>query len=155
MAVALNKVFKRKHMQYPTKIFTHASFSRKELVVIFSFCIILLIGIASKYAVDYHWNSSVIEVTQSRPTSIPHSFSGGLKEGGSPQQIRFQLNINKAAWYELDLLPKVGEVRAKAIVAYRKKYGAFQDINQLLNVKGINRSVVDKIKDYVFLGNRE
>lgn len=117
----------------PQKLFPLISFSRKELIVIFSLCITLLVGIVSKYIVDYHWNTPSIEVLHS----------------GGPQQIKFQLDINKAEWYELVLLPEVGEARAKAIVAYRKKYGGFRDIKQMLNVRGINGLVIEAIRDYV------
>ncbi|MBI2559546.1 MAG: helix-hairpin-helix domain-containing protein [Planctomycetes bacterium] len=115
-------------------------FSRKELIVIFSLCITLSIGIVSKYVIDYHWITPDIEVIS--------------PQNGS-QRMNFQLDINKAEWYELVLLPEVGEARAKAIVAYRNEYGEFQDINQLLNVKGMNGSVIEAIRDYVLVGSRE
>ncbi|HLG30186.1 MAG TPA: helix-hairpin-helix domain-containing protein [Candidatus Brocadiales bacterium] len=124
-------------MESPPKLFALASLSGKELIVIFSLCITLLLSIVSKYIVDYHWNTPNIEVIQPQ----------------SGQQIKFQLDINKAEWYELILLPEIGEARAKAIAAYRKKYGDFRDIKQLLNVKGMNGSVVDAIKDYVKVNN--
>ena len=124
-------------MESPPKLFALVSFRRKELIVIFSLCITLLLSIVSKYIVDYHWNTPNIEVIQPQ----------------SGQQIKFQLDINKAEWYELILLPEIGEARAKAIAAYRKKYGDFRDIKQLLNVKGMNGSVVDAIKDYVKVNN--
>ncbi len=126
-------------MKESPPLHTSANFSRKELIVIFSLCITLLISVVSKYIVDYHWNTPTVEVIQPQ----------------SRQQIKFQLDINKAEWYELILLPEIGEARAKAIAAYRKKYGEFQDIKQLLNVKGMNGSVVDAIKDYVLIGNSQ
>ena len=63
--------------------FVSVSFGRKELIVIFSLCITLLLCIVSKYIVDYHWNTPNIEVIQP------------LRVG-----VRFQLDINKAEWYE-------------------------------------------------------
>ncbi|HHT9126638.1 MAG TPA: ComEA family DNA-binding protein [Candidatus Brocadiia bacterium] len=124
----------------PLKLFPFAKFSRKELIVIFSLCITLSIGIVSKYVIDYHWITPDIEVIS--------------PQNGS-QRINFQLDINKAEWYELVLLPEVGEVRAKAIVAYRNEYGKFQDIKELLNVKGMNGSVIEAIRDYILVGSRE
>lgn len=127
------------------KSFTLSRFTRKELIVIFSLCVTLLVCIIFKCVVDYHWNTPETEVIQS--VSPTQDFDS--------QQIKVQLDINKAEWYELVLLPKIGEVRAKAIVAYRKKYGEFQDINQLLSIKGINSSVIEAIKDYVLVGNSQ
>ena len=124
-------------MDSPPNLFTLACFSRKELIVVFSLCTTLFISIVCKYTADYHWNAPDTEVIQPQ----------------SSQQLRFQLDINEAEWYELVLLPEVGEARSKAIVAHRKKHGKFQDISQLLNVKGINASVIKAIKDYVKVNN--
>ncbi len=135
-------------MDIPPKLFALTRFSRRELIVIFSLCITLLVSIVFKHIVDYHWDTQDIEVIQSQ------SVFGKPASGGS-QQIKFQLDINKAEWYELVLLPGVGEARAKAIVAYRKKYGEFQDIKQLLNVKSMNVSVIEAIKGYVLMRNSQ
>lgn len=125
-------------MKESPSLYTSTHFNHKELIVVFSLCITFLISIASKYIIDCHWYTPDIEVTQPQ----------------SNQQIKFQLDINKAEWYELILLPEIGQARAKAIAAYRKKYGDFRDIKQLLNVKGMNGSVVDTIKDYVLIGRQ-
>lgn len=37
----------------------------------------------------------------------------------------------------------VGQARAEAIVAYREEYGAFQSTEELLNVTGIGKYILD------------
>ena len=50
------------------------------------------------------------------------------------------------------LLPKLGEAKAKAIVAYREEYGGFKTMDELSNVKGIGSSIIEAIKDYIKIG---
>ncbi|OHB98151.1 MAG: hypothetical protein A2Z57_09685 [Planctomycetes bacterium RIFCSPHIGHO2_12_39_6] len=70
----------------------------------------------------------------------------------SPEYLKVKLDINKAPWYELMLLPKLGEAKAKAIVAYREEYGGFKTMDELSNVKGIGSSIIEAIKDYIKIG---
>lgn len=43
----------------------------------------------------------------------------------------------------------IGEKKAKAIVSYRKKNGAFASVNDLANVKGIGEGLIKKNKKYM------
>ena len=70
-----------------------------------------------------------------------------------PEDIKVKLDVNNAPWYELVLLPKLGEVKAKAIVAYREKHGNFKTIDELCKVKGINTSVLEFIRDHIKIGS--
>jgi len=56
-----------------------------------------------------------------------------------------QVNINRADASTLAAeLKGVGEVKAQAIVDYRKKNGPFTNINDLKNVKGISIKTIEK-----------
>lgn len=60
------------------------------------------------------------------------------------------VNINKAdAGALVENLPGIGEVKAKAIVEYRKKNGNFKKIEDLLNVPGIGKSTFNNLKSEV------
>ncbi|MFQ5601814.1 MAG: ComEA family DNA-binding protein [bacterium] len=63
----------------------------------------------------------------------------------------FLVNINKASQEELQSLPTVGPVIAKKIITYRQQNGEFQSMDDLLNVKGIGKKTLEKIKPYVSL----
>lgn len=56
-----------------------------------------------------------------------------------------RININKAPWHELSLLPGIGEKKAKAIVEFRKANGAFERIDDLTRVKGIGAATLEKL----------
>ena len=57
-----------------------------------------------------------------------------------------KVNINTADAKELATLPGIGQVKAEAIVTYRKEKGNFKSVNDLTAVKGIGDKVVEKIK---------
>ncbi len=55
------------------------------------------------------------------------------------------VNINKADAATLQYyLSGVGEVKAKAIVAYRKKHGKFKTVDDLVKVPGIGKATLKK-----------
>ena len=120
-------------MQISQKPSSNNSPTRKQLIVIFFLVTTLLIGTIIKVGMDRHWWLPETEIVST------------LK----PEDIKVKLDVNNAPWYELVLLPKLGEVKAKAIVAYREKYGSFKSIDELSKVKGINTSVLESIRDHI------
>ncbi len=64
------------------------------------------------------------------------------------------VNINQASAQEIaDALQGVGMTKAEAIVSYRDSHGAFQHADELVNVKGIGLSTVDKNRDRITFGD--
>jgi competence protein ComEA len=62
------------------------------------------------------------------------------------------ININKADAETLTQgLKGVGRSRAEAIVQYRSAYGPFFSIDDLLEVKGVGPSIVNKNRDRIIL----
>ena len=59
------------------------------------------------------------------------------------------VNINTAGEELLCTLSGVGSTRAKSIIAYREKNGAFQKIEDIMNVDGIKDGLFQKIKDSI------
>jgi len=64
------------------------------------------------------------------------------------------ININTANADELTKLNGIGEVKAKAIVAYREDNGFFKSIEEIKNVKGIGEATYLKIKDFITVGEQ-
>jgi competence protein ComEA len=62
---------------------------------------------------------------------------------------QFQIDINAADWPEFALLPGVGEVLAKRIVADREANGPFRDWNDLRRVRGIGPKTFNEIKPFL------
>ena len=57
-----------------------------------------------------------------------------------------KVNINTADAKELATLPGIGQVKAEAIVKYRKDNGKFKNVNDLKGVKGIGDKIIIKLK---------
>ncbi len=123
--------------QTPQKPSNNFSPTWRQLVVVFFLATTLLIGSIIKLGVDHHWWLPATEIVS----------------GLEPEDIKVILDINTAPWYELVLLPRLGEVKAKAIVAYREKYGNFKSLDELANVSGIGQSIVDAIREYIKIGS--
>ena len=62
------------------------------------------------------------------------------------------VNINQATAEQLaDSLQGIGLKKAQEIVRYRKQYGEFKSSDDLLNVKGIGASTLEKNKSNILL----
>lgn len=59
------------------------------------------------------------------------------------------LNINTAGSNELQTLKGVGPVTAQRIIDYRNQIGRFDNVDQLLEVKGIGEKTLAKFRDQV------
>ncbi len=64
------------------------------------------------------------------------------------------VNVNTATVEELQLLPGIGEARAQAVVAMRKKRGGFKSVDDLLEVKGIGETGLDRLRPHLTLTGR-
>jgi len=59
------------------------------------------------------------------------------------------VNINTATEEELQMLPGIGEARAKAVIALRQQNGGFQSAVDLLAVKGIGETALKRLRPFV------
>ena len=80
----------------------------------------------------------------SRPQLSVGDAASNRVTGGGEVAARV-ININLASATELEQLPGVGPATAKAIVAYREKYGAFNTVEDLLKVRGIGPAKLSEI----------
>lgn len=74
---------------------------------------------------------------------------GGEEQGETSKEGGVPVNINTAGEAELCTLPGVGSSKAKSIIAYREKNGAYRTIEEIMNVEGIKDGVFRKIKDSI------
>ena len=61
------------------------------------------------------------------------------------------ININTAGQSELETLPGIGPVKAKAIIEYRTLYNGFVALEEIMEVRGIGPATYEKIKDRITL----
>jgi len=63
-----------------------------------------------------------------------------------------KVDLNSAGIDELEELPGIGPAKAESIVAYRTEHGPFHSLDELANVSGIGKSIIDRIADLVICG---
>jgi len=61
----------------------------------------------------------------------------------------FLININRADVPTLTILHGIGEVLAGRIVDYREENGAFESVEELIEVKGIGEKTLEKIRSRI------
>jgi len=114
--------------------------------------VILLAGGMTPEAADATVNQAQ-EVSDGMQIYIPtdeeaqNGPANGTQEGVPGTDGR--VNINTAGMEQLCTLPGIGETRAQAIIAYRTKHGAFQSVEELMNVSGIKAGIFERIKELI------
>jgi len=74
--------------------------------------------------------------------------------GGATAPARI-LDLNAATEKELETLPGIGPVHARSIIASRNaRGGRFERLEDLLDINGIGKETVEKIRPHVMLGPR-
>jgi competence protein ComEA len=103
--------------------------------------------------------SSAITYMKPKTVEKPEDFivfydikkTGGSVQNESEMYNDGKISINSATLEELMTLPRIGEVKAKAIIAYREEYGAFVSIEELTEVRGIGEVTLEKLRDLIKL----
>jgi competence protein ComEA len=81
-------------------------------------------------------------------TSANFAFADTAKSKMSQNQMTI-INLNTASLAQLASLPGVGKKKAAAIMEYRTKNGKFKSVDDLVNVKGIGKKMLQKLKGQV------
>jgi competence protein ComEA len=88
--------------------------------------------------------------------SIMHVARGG-QESWLPPEHPFawryepRIDLNRAGWAELCLLPGVGESRARDIVLHRERQGSFLRIEDLGQVPGIGPKTIQAVRHLIWV----
>ncbi len=75
--------------------------------------------------------------------------AASLAAAAEPGQAAGVVNINTADADQLQLLPRVGPALAARIVDYRKANGPFKAVEEIVAVKGIGDSSLEKLQPYL------
>jgi len=147
-------------------------FTKQELSIIIFLVLSLLVGTSVKM---YRQNSDSKAIAQ---PAIVEEFSNKVREIDSlkvaekkvqPSQkvekkevfiqpnksgdTKIKIDINHASAAELQKIPKIGPVLAGKIIEYRSENGNFTSLDDLINVKGIGKKTLNKIRDYLILNS--
>lgn len=82
------------------------------------------------------------------PATKPEAGNPPLVMEVSPRAQLDKVDLNEADAATLQReLAGIGEAKAKAIVAYRDSNGPFASLDELLEVKGIGKAILDKNRE--------
>jgi competence protein ComEA len=76
-----------------------------------------------------------------------------LEPGGKVAGHR--IDINRAAWWELQALQGIGGRRAGDIVAYREQHGPFESVADLVKVRGIGKKTLERLRPHLIASRQE
>lgn len=80
----------------------------------------------------------------------PQKDTAEEEKNKAPKEVHNEkVNLNTADLEELMTLNGVGETRAKAIMEYRTRNGAFTKIEDIMQIPGIKEGIFSKIKDQI------
>lgn len=65
------------------------------------------------------------------------------------------IDLNAATLEQLEQLPGIGPVTAKAIVRFREKSGPFERVEDLLAIRGISEGKLKRLRPYVAVNPRK
>ncbi|KAF0865455.1 helix-hairpin-helix domain-containing protein [Pseudomonas sp. LD120] len=85
-------------------------------------------------------------VTQAAPPTDGQAPSSVIAGQSAAQVSRINLNTADVAVLQRELFG-IGEAKAKAIVAYREENGLFASVDELLEVKGIGKTILERNRD--------
>ena len=106
-------------------------FNQQERLFLLSLCCILIVG------------SSLNALMK----KYPHL--GDMVNTLEDERFFPKVNINTADQETLVRIPYIGDYTAEKIIAYRKSRGAFKNLNELKNIKGIREKNFNRFAPYL------
>lgn len=99
---------------------------------------------ASEASANYAAGGSAVQILQTSSSKAEETADAASSEPSSEL-----ININTAPASELVKLKGIGEVKAAAIVEYRRINGNFKTVQDIMNVSGIGEKTFEKIRGQI------
>jgi len=105
---------------------------------------------SSFYSLVFALLSSISLTSIAAPGNAPEVVKAPLVQDVAAKAQSGKVDLNSADAPTLQReLTGVGEAKAQAIVAYRESNGAFASVDELLEVKGIGKALLDRNRDRI------
>lgn len=100
------------------------------------------------YSLVFALLTSVSTAAISAPAVKGEAGNAPLTQEVSPKALSGKVDLNGADAPTLQReLSGIGDAKAKAIVAYRETNGPFASVDELLEVKGIGKAILDRNRE--------
>lgn len=150
-------------------------FTREEKQFLIFFSVLISLGFILLYVFRYHTgdvkktdyttldslfnsvnDSNYVENQQKNVDSKPElldfsTYKLNYKAKSKLSLADKSIDLNKAGFNDLILLPGIGEKTAAAIIELRKNRKKFSSIDELLDVKGIGEKKLSRIRNYLII----
>lgn len=153
-----------------SRIRYHFSFTRRERIGFRFMLLILFISIAVRtwglVKPIKDWNI-ITELIDENSESINQKIAATSIKGNRQRETEQQssqyrppaymikrevvVDLNRADTFDLDELRGIGPTYARRIVEYREKLGGFTHVEQLREVWGIDSSLLERIRPYIYI----
>lgn len=113
---------------------------------------IMAAGGMTEEAAETYWNQAVVLEDGQKiyvPTKEEAAEEAESQSRGQIIEQENKINLNTASKEQLMTLSGVGSSRADAIIAYRREYGGFGSIEDIMKIEGIKEGVFKKMKDKI------
>lgn len=101
---------------------------------------------ASEASANYAAGGSAVQILQTSSSKAEETADAADSENSSEL-----ININTTPASELVKLKGIGEVKAAAIVEYRRINGNFKTVQDIMNVSGIGEKTFEKIRSQIMV----
>lgn len=78
----------------------------------------------------------------------------GLATASPGAVVHGVVNVNTATVAELEVLPGIGEARAQAIVRLRKERGGIENLDEIMQVRGVGEALLQKLRPHLALDGK-
>ena len=149
-------------MQFLSRLQDRFGFTRNEISVILFLVATLLAGLAIRWyrssapgdgpgpeSFDYSGSDSVFLARSAGLLSPDSASAGATRPAPKREPAAGSIDLNSATKEELIRLPGIGGEYADRIIAYRSEHGAFSRVDDLLNISGIGRKRLDRLRPFV------
>lgn len=117
---------------------------KKMFIVLTALAAVTIFSLASTATAKGKTDTSTMMKNMTKQKAGTEKMAGQAAKSMHPK-----ININKADLETLTQLKGIGPEKAKAILDYRKKFGSFKSIEDVMKVKGIGEKTFNLIKPFL------